>query len=314
MSTEAVLRDLVARGQEAFQRVNDGPIDLFLGCQERRPALLFITTKEPPSLPGFAAMTFAKRVRHDGRWTTTLRLERPAMDAIFAQVVDDLVRVSCTEADEGGAYAAFLKRVGYWRDMFAGKRTAVLGDEALRGLLGELLFLQRYAIPTLGVGQAVAGWTGPLQAKKDFQFADVQVEIKARGPDSDAIEISSLDQLSDEGVPLKLGTIGVALRPRDQAAAQSVAGFISELRGLLETGEHRVLFEERLTVYGYAELDEYKATYFEADAFNFFRVEDRFPRLTRTSVPTGVVTCQYALLLSALEPFSISHWRPDSGR
>ncbi len=313
MKTDSILGDLVARGQEVFQRVNDGPIDLFLGCQERRPALLFITTKEPTGLPGFAAMTFTKRRRDDGRWTTTLRLERPAMDAIFAQVVDDLVTVAISEVDEANSYRAFLKRVAYWRDMFAGKRATVLGDERLRGLLGELLFLQRHAIPEFGLGRAIAGWTGPIRAKKDFRFNEVEIEVKAHCLDSDAIEISSLDQLADDGVPLTLATIAIALRPRDRHSAQTVAGLVTALRELLETGDARTLFEERLAVHGYAEFDEYRNTAFEADMFRFLHVSGRFPRLTRTSVPTGVVGCEYAILLASLEPFYGQDWRSPSG-
>lgn len=305
MSVESLLRDLVLAGKEAFVRLNDGLIDLRVGCQEKKPALIFITSFEPPPLPNFSSLSFLKGHRTDGRWTTLLRLEREELDAIFVQLATDLAATTFKFDEEHAAYTAFVERVRYWRELFASKRSEVLSDNLLRGFVGELLFLHRHGMPSRGAGASIAAWAGPLRGKKDFRYPDVHIEVKAAG--TDAVQIASMEQLEDEGSMLTLAVVPILLRQAEGPDSMSVAKLVSLVREKCE-GTSRALFEEKLTVYGYSDLPDYAVTHFDYGQFSFFAVGVEFPRLTRQTVPTGVVACEYALLLSALAPFAATGW------
>lgn len=306
MSVEKLLRDLVKDGRDAFVRLSEGRIDLRVGCQEKKPALIFITAFEPPPLPGFASLSFLKGRRGDGKWTTLLRLERDELDAIFVQLATDLANTALAFEDEHQAHGAFVERVKYWRELFASKRREMLADGPLRGFIGELLFLRRHAIPRKGAATAISSWAGPVRGTKDFRFAEVHVEVKAVAGD-DAVAISSLGQLEAEGAYLSLAVVPVQLRSSAGPDSISVAHLVESLREQCNEGS-RAILEQKLTVYGYTDLPEYANIHFDSEAFSFFAVRGEFPRLTRTSVPIGIVGCEYVLLQSALKPFVVDDW------
>ena len=77
----------------------------------------------------------------------------------------------------------------------------------LRGLVGELLYLERVAIPKYGIEAAVACWVGPKGADQDFVSQDKRIEVKTIREGADRVRISSAEQLDVSGHDLKLAMV-----------------------------------------------------------------------------------------------------------
>ncbi|MBK7081397.1 MAG: PD-(D/E)XK motif protein [Betaproteobacteria bacterium] len=54
-----------------------------------------------------------------------------------------------------------VERLKWWQRLLSRGQSGVLGAMELRGLVGELLFLGDYAIPSFGAKLAVDSWVGP---------------------------------------------------------------------------------------------------------------------------------------------------------
>ena len=63
------------------------------------------------------------------------------------------------------------------------------------GLIGELLFLRDYMIPTYGEDNALLSWSGSELTHKDFSLKDCWYEVKAISTGKGSVRISSLEQL-----------------------------------------------------------------------------------------------------------------------
>ena len=62
-------------------------------------------------------------------------------------------------------------------------------------------------------------------------------------------------------------------------------------------------FALRLAEAGYTDAEEYERTWFHVTNVRYYRVQDDFPRLTRTVVPPGVGDATYTVALNACTPF-----------
>lgn len=310
MKLEELFCECEKRDPSCFSRINDGPLDLYVGSSQGKRAVSFITSDEPPDLPQFASIAVSKSRREDGRWATLLRLERAQFRSLFWTVVEDLVRAALEKTEERAAYRAFVSRVRFWRDLFALAATKVLPDLALMGLLGELLFLKCHAFQSRGPDASVFAWRGPLRSPRDFQFEDRSVEVKAAAPDASDIEISSLDQLTLDVRPLILGVVRISLTHLAGANTSSVAQLVSHLKQRCQGAPNQESFNDRLLLAGYSDLPDYESIHFNAEPFEFYLVNATFPRIDRLAVPSALIHCRYGLHINSLDTFRIESWEP----
>ena len=135
-------------------------------------------------------MHFVFNQREHGEFAIILQLGRPEFDEVFGRLCQDLVDATRAAVPALGM-EALLRRLGRWRKLLeVGERTT-LSDIALRGLIGELWFLQRVALRRLGVDAAAQGWVGPLDAPQDFIVGQNVFEIKTCAPPASHVTIAS---------------------------------------------------------------------------------------------------------------------------
>jgi hypothetical protein len=116
---------------------------------------------------------------------------------LFAVFCDDLLHRLATEAAHPAAVSS--AELGRWRALFNPVRGALLGSDALAGLLAELHLLEQLACRA--PGQAVRLWTGPDKARVDFTGASAGIEVKATtGRDRVTAAIHGLRQLDEAGL------------------------------------------------------------------------------------------------------------------
>ncbi len=85
----------------------------------------------------------------------------------------DIVTLELVEALAAGASIGRVRLVqgvlAKWRRFWSGVAQNLLQKEAQLGLFGELWFLYKWLLPSVGAVRAVAMWRGPAGARNDFE-------------------------------------------------------------------------------------------------------------------------------------------------
>lgn len=291
----------------AFQRVDDcHPLDFYLGRDVTGEwILLLVTDRQPPASQHFRAIHVISRFRHDGRWALMFQLKRPELAKIFSHLCEDLVESSRTLQDPQKAVSFVMARFGRWQKLLERGRSGLLDLHELRGLLGELLFLEQIAIPEHGIEAAISGWVGPQGADQDFVFDVRRVEVKTARQGADTVRISSAEQLDLVGQPLSLAVV-VLDDVGDTAGGDSFDALelVRRLRRRIESVP-AVLekFEDNLLSAGFLEREEYSGYRFLFYRIRLFGVAGEFPRIVRSRLPVGIGTVAYELRLENCLPF-----------
>ena len=143
-------------------------------------------------------------------------------------------------------------------------------------------------------------WVGPDGADQDFICADCWYEIKTIGVSSDAVLISSLQQLG-------VNQSGVLVIFRiDQCAPEkvggfSIAGLVAEIRNMIVIDFEAIsLFDIKTARYGYIDLPDYLEQKYFNSGVAFYLVDSSFPKLSREFTPSQVLNCQYSLSVAGL--------------
>lgn len=235
-----------------------------------------------------------------------IRLKDNAQLELFETLCRDVVAAGELADTEAEALERAIVRTFRWHYLLRGGKAEVLSEDAQKGLIGEIEVLKRL-IASLGAKAALAAWTGPSGAPKDFELRSDCLEVKARrGASQPYVKIANEHQLSD--VPdrrLWLAVLAVdkVQPPHGYTLTQRVA----EVTDLLERTEPSTIreWDLRLADAGYDFLHDYSPWRWIVSEPDFHFVSDGFPRIS-APVPLGVSNVTYALALSACAPFLTS--------
>ena len=178
---EDKFRRAEAAGGPAYLRISaTHEVDLFVGTDDtRRALLLLICRQEPPVPPMLELLAVVRRRREDGRWALLVVLQRKDLGDIFSSPGRNLATVTAGKTTCQRAASRLMERLKWWQRRLGRGRSEILGEQELRGLVAELLFLKDYAIPDLGAPLAVDSWVGQLDARRDFRFPEIDVEVNS---------------------------------------------------------------------------------------------------------------------------------------
>ncbi len=221
-----------------FRRVDEThPLDLYAGIDHQGKRILLLVTKdEPPTLPPPGIVEVACNQRDDQEWAIVVQLARTDFDELFGRLCQDLVDSTREAISEHGG-EVLLHRLGRWRRLLEVGHRHTLSEAELRGLIGELWFLQTVALARVGADTAVKGWLGPLAAPHDFLLNALLVEIKTCVPGSDEVTITSLQQLDAGGEPLYLGVVRLTPSTNTTPDAFTPAALVTRIRQDIETNQ-----------------------------------------------------------------------------
>ena len=289
-----------------FQRIDENhPLDFYLGMDVSGDRVLLLIIQDEETVPVQSqAINVVCRKRHDGQWALMFRLVRSELGRLFSHLCEDLVESSRNLSDKTNPARFVLARFERWQRLLKHGHTGLLDESALRGLICELLFLRQISTPRYGLGPAIKGWMGPLDAAQDFHYPDGYFEVKSIRTGSSRVIISSADQLDDTVKPLEL--VAIILDPADRESTDtfSLPDIVNDMRRLLKEDPVALsTFEERLLAAGYIDSDEYRNLFFKSGKFRFFTVCDGFPRIIRSSLSSGINKVTYELDLTFCEPF-----------
>ena len=237
-----------------------------------------------------------------------IRLTDREQRDIFLRFCRDIVDATVRATTEEQAVELFLARTWRWHRLLQGGRDARLSDEEQKGLVGELLVLERHLLPRLDATDAVRCWTGPLGTPQDFEVAGIHVEAKARGSTTPRVNISSELQLeSGNADTLFLHVTEVVIATEGTAGAFTVTEVAERIRAMI--AGHAIVaaefFEERLSAVGFDWADDYSDKLWLVVGESLYEVRDGFPRIVPEMFPGGVENVRYAISLPDCESFRV---------
>jgi hypothetical protein len=229
---------------------------------------------------GSRGVTLTVRELVDGGRTrryVSFRCEIPTLHQPFGLLCDEVVESIRRDASDPGRTS--LTVLARWRNLLGPRRSELLGEGALLGLLVELRFLERL---TADDPTALRWWTGPQGARYDFTGERCAAEVKGTsGRERFAVEIHGIGQLEPpEGGDLYLWAEQMERVP---SGGDSVPDVIDRLVAR-NVDEHRLL--TLLGGIGYTSADSasYSAIRFAPMATRAFLIGEGFPRLIRDSL------------------------------
>lgn len=307
LSIPARESDISARRVSAAQRW-----DFFWACDHERRAILVlnipfgaISQERLPRLRGIEVLVEAEAGAVSPRiiW----RLKDLALRDIFHRLCVDIMQCAEAAPTEQAAATVALSRTWRWHHLMRGGGADVLSAEEQKGLIGELLILERFLLPRASPAKALSAWRGPLGESRDFRLGRLAIESKAHSNDLEAtVRISSEYQLDDHDVDALYLHV-VIIDPADHddqesVTLQSVADRIGdsiEARDPGSSPRYRAL----LLAAGMRPEDNYSALWFNIGRRKLFLVQGAFPRLIPSTLPAGVERVGYTLSLSSCGEF-----------
>jgi hypothetical protein len=279
------------------------PLDIYADFEQPdRPGIVVFCSTRPPDSAPLKSIGVERRQRQDGRWSLHIVLEEPQLLPVFAELCRDIILFTRSGVDPSRPGGPILTRIERWRNLMQAETTG-LSRTQLRGLIGELLVLEKRVLPALGPDEAVSSWTGPLGTPHDFQLASgLKLEVKAVSYDADRVLINGLGQLDGGGDPLELGVVRIENTGRDAAGAVTASRQVSLVRALLaETPSALQSFNTLLRFVGWDDTDDTGAVCVRLARIDWHKVTSAFPRLTVATAPPGVVDASYVIVLPPTE-------------
>lgn len=277
---------------------------LFIGLDEKgRPMLLLVTQYSPEVLKSTGAIDVTVGRRKDKLWALTFSLNEPDLIDVFCQFCMDMAVSSAHISSERKAVSFLEKRYEQWLKIMPSGRKTKLSTERIKGLLGEMKFLQDFMMPKYGLKDAVLSWSGPDFAKQDFVLENTWFEVKTVSADAEVVSISSIDQL-DTDVPGELVVMKVSPTGPKDSSGCTLNGLYKRILVKLENDpELRFSFKGKMLEAGYYPNPYYDGCVYRFEQQNHYEVNCDFPAIRRKNLPNAITKVQYQLSLSAIDRF-----------
>lgn len=255
-----------------------------------------------PNLTGIGLQ--AARSGENGK--LVLRLNETSNWELFHALCSDLVRATINVNDGPNAFAIIVRRLDRWQDLLRKARVGILPLEAIKGLIGELLFLSDQIAPRFGWDYAVSFWKGPEGCPQDFAVHQTAIEVKCQaGSSKPQVRITSAEQLEPQLPEGYLVVYTIATADEFETHAFTLNELVRRIRSSLESESHtaRERFEDLLYGSGYMTREEYDQNRFCPLATKSYKLSEEFPRISASRLSPGIENVSYTLNLGDCADF-----------
>ncbi len=292
----------------------DATCDLFLGVEEPGDQRALILQVRCEHLPSSSYLPEARGIEirilplgeQCGKGALILVLKEKRFLDIFQTLVRDLAEALAQVRTEDAAVELFLSRIRLWQRFLEVSEGDGLGEEAQRGLFGELWFLREHILPDTGPS-GVSFWTGCARTPQDFQLPAAFVEVKTTlATHYPCLQIHGLRQLDDSDVP-RLFLCHLTLI--NEGEGETLAAVVASIRrSVRERQPYTERFEALLLEAGYLDsqcvrYDQVRYWVCHADLYN---VSGDFPRLCQCDVSNGVGGVNYTIEAAACRNYVVA--------
>ncbi|MEG3755240.1 PD-(D/E)XK motif protein [Psychromonas arctica] len=237
-----------------------------------------------------------------------LNLKSPSDWQLFFALSNDIISAT-RPLTPSAVVPVIFRRIERWREFLKQDKQKILSERIIKGLIGELVYLQQHIATKYGVAQAIDFWTGPEGSPQDFNIQNTAIEVKCQiGTSTPKVRISSAEQLCAQLEELYLFVVTLGKTEPGSEGAVSLPLLIEKIQSELEkTGETSQLekFKDILLDIGYVYNDCYLTYSYIIASKSFYQVTEEFPRLLLHNIPSGVDKVTYDLALNSCQPFLI---------
>ena len=222
---------------------------------------------------------------------------------IFYTLCKDLLNSTKNIMDENIAVKTILKRLEKWQ-FFLKNRRKPIDKRQLKGLIGELYFIEKYLFPNFDIQDILDFWKAPLDSVHDFEISNTTVEVKTKSS-VNSTTISSYEQMLSELDNLYLFVVGLNESSKNTVNSITIYNIIDKIKELILERNPLLIekFEILLINYGFIPLDEYKDLYFVIISDEFYEVKDNFPKIE--NIPNGIEKLTYRIDLNSCKEFLV---------
>lgn len=302
-----------SREYRALRTEIAGPIAIYAAIRERDDALAVLfecpvstTQRMRVRFKAEGISLHQENDKTEGVSRIVATLEQKVFLGVYEVLCLDLIDVAVVGSDAHASFAALGRRMEAWI-AFLKRRSAGLSEEEAVGLTGELTCLRMVA-EQAGWNAAIAGWMGPDGGVHDFVGNGIAFEVKASLGAGGALWINGLDQLDDLGLKALFLT---HVRFVQDSSGITLARLVEVTREqiIIDSPGSLWEFDRKLLSVGFLDHDTGRGpdSTLKFLSISLLRVSEGFPRLIRTSVPTGVSEVRYQLQIQELMKHAIAH-------
>ena len=216
-------------------------------------------------------------------------------------------RESISQVDEYSNH--FIQAFYRWSEFFEDKKSDMLSEEAIKGIMGELLVLKLLitAQEKPEINFLLKAWTGLYDKGNDFELESKNIEVKAKSPSGIDVRISSEFQLEvSQGKGLELFVVSLL---SDFTVGIHIGDLILEIKKLVQesSGDNTILWkalsQKNITAKNVSQYDRYR--FKPVNWISYDCAAENFPKLNRSSIPEEISSLKYILRTNLLTSFII---------
>ena len=263
--------------------------------------MLLVIQNRGPKLNSSKSIEIAQRLRPDNLWTLSFDLLRLDQKDVFALLCADIIEYSRESIDEDDGIQKVVNRYKQWDLLLERQKSPFLSESSQKGLIGELLVM-KYLHEFLGLSMeaVVNAWQEPEYSDQDFRFSDTWFEVKTTGIASHSVTISSVEQL-DSDIDGHLSIYRIDKCNADDPQSITLIDAVQMIKGMIYQSDTFSTFNRKLMEYGYIDAPDYGQQHYKAGKLDFYKVDDGFPRIIRSALPTAILNIVYTLDIAAID-------------
>lgn len=268
-------------------------------------ALIIVCDSAVENLESSKSISAMCSKRRDGKYAISFALLINDQEDVFITMCSDIIRYSSMAKANKQALNMVIKRYRQWCLLLEHQKSALMSENAQKGLIGELLFLKQKIEAGMALDTALDGWVGPNGSDQDFIYSDGWYEIKTTGIASDEVGISSIEQL-DNNEPGELVIMRVDKCAPAKVNAFSLRSLVMSISKILACASGNIeKYTDKLNCAGYVDLPAYDEQKFFFSDESRFKVSDDFPKLKRIKLPIAVTKIEYNLNIPSLQKWGL---------
>ena len=254
------------------------------------------------SLPSFQNIEVED---HKQKSSISIELLDQSMQDIFHRVGLDIVASLQTVSPRASRRACLL-RLERWSSFLRPSHER-LSPERQKGLIAELLLLERDILAIHDGKTALDGWTGPDDGLRDFAYGQTFIEVKSKRSSANTnVVISSENQLNISNTErLFLFICDLNTAPADDETSFSINDVVQRVKFALRSPLLVAQFEAKLGHAEYFDEDDYSATRWTLGETSYYEVLPGFPRIDSKMCVPGVHKVTYHVDLDYCEDYLI---------
>lgn len=290
--------------KENFIRINaTHPIDIYLGVNDfQQKSLVIIANGDISEIESSRFIKTEIRKREDNKIYLSFALLNDAMKDLFYKFCQDIIE-STIDISENKAISFIMKRWNDWNKLFMNPITSLLNENEVKGLLGELVFLNDYMFKKYGIERGLISWMGPDLSHKDFEIDDTWYEIKTTNQASLTIKINSIEQL-DSNVDGTLAIIRLEQTNIENSKAITINDYVNVINEKLSETQ-KLLFERKLSYAKYKYEKEYDKYIYYIQKMELYNVNNNFPKIKKEILQNGILKVVYEISIESIDKFKV---------